>query len=269
MWNDFSKQSNRASILQSWPSLAGSAISNAFDFKGPGFCFNTGASGGLTSIGEAMWRIKTGEADAMLVVAGDVVNQLALSSMKLHSCVEASPFDVDRKGFMFGEGAGALMLEAADLAEARGADVYAEIVGYACRPGLGPELSDDYNPLMEETFRRTSPGPVDLVYANACGLRADSVEARVLERLYKTAAVTSVKGQVGQVLGAAGAFNAAFAAASIKKGIVPAIVNLSKPEPADLDFVRRLRRQDVQSALVNSFDLGGVTASIMLQKYLA
>jgi 3-oxoacyl-[acyl-carrier-protein] synthase II len=266
LWADFHKPQDKAVLLKAWTSIAGSAIADAFDLRGPGYNLQTACSGGLNGVGEAMWRIKSGEVDGMLVVAGDIVNPVSVRSMKKVVSTTARPFDVNRNGFVFGEGAGALWLEGADVAESRGAAIYAEVCGYACNSEAKESSPDSYGTLIEEGMKRASKGPVDLVYAHANGTKNDAVEARTLERMFKSVAVTSVKGQVGQAQGAIGAFSVAFACATLSQGIIPAIANLNEPLEADLDFVRKLRRQDVQSVLINSFGLGGANATIVLKR---
>mmetsp|Transcript_9656 Transcript_9656/g.18850 ORF Transcript_9656/g.18850 Transcript_9656/m.18850 type:complete len:269 (+) Transcript_9656:4990-5796(+) len=261
------KEPSKTALFKGWTSISGSIISDRFDLRGPGFCYSTACSGGLTGIGESMWRIKTGEADAMLIITGDAIDELSVCTLAKVISSEAKPFDVNRNGFVFAEGACAIFVEAAELAEARGVKPYAEVVGYACNTEARETSPRDYGAQIEEAVKRATKGQqVDLVYAHANGTKNDIVEARTLERMFSSVAVTSIKGSVGHAQGAIGTMNLAFAAASLRHNMIPGIVGLEKPIDAKVNFVRKLRRQEVERVLCNSSGLGGVNASVMLKK---
>lgn len=191
------------------------------------------------------------------------------------------PFDVDRSGFVIGEGAGILILESLESAKARGASIYAEIVGYGSTgdahhvtaPAPGGEGGAR---AMQAAVSDAGLAPEEISYINAHGTSTelnDSYETNAIKTVFGDhayqVAISSTKSMTGHLLGAAGAVEAIFAVKAIKEGIVPPTVNLENPDPAcDLDYVpNEARKMNVDAVLSNSLGFGGHNASLVFKKW--
>ncbi len=270
--------------------LISGQIAIRYGFKGPNHAVVTACSTGAHAIGDAARLIKYGAADIM--VAGGAEAAIceigiagfnackALSTKRAHEPEKASrPYDADRDGFVMGEGAGMVILEEYEHAKARGAKIYAEVLGYGMsgdayhitapsEDGEGGERS------MRAALADAGLQPSDIDYINAHGTStmADTIELGAVERLLgdHAGAVTmsSTKSATGHLLGAAGAIEAIFSILAIRDQVCPPTINLDNPAvetPVDLaPNAKRERKVDV--ALSNSFGFGGTNASVIFGK---
>ena len=261
-----------------------------YGFKGPNHAVVTACSTGAHAIGDAARLIMFGDAEVM--VAGGAEAAIceigiagfnackALSTKRADDPKAASrPYDADRDGFVMGEGAGVVVLEEYEHAKARGAKIYAEILGY----GLSGDAYHITAPsedgeggfrAMQSALKHAGVAPADVDYINAHGTStmADTIELAAVERLLGDAAgnvaVSSTKSATGHLLGAAGAIEAIFAILAVRDQVVPPTINLDNPAvETPLDLVpntKRARKVDV--ALSNSFGFGGTNASLCVGK---
>ena len=270
--------------------LVSGQVSIRFGFKGPNHAVVTACSTGAHAIGDAARLIMLGDADVM--VAGGAESPIseigiagfnackALSTKRDNDPQAASrPYDVDRDGFVMGEGAGCVILEEYEHARARGAKVYAEVLGYglsgdAYHITAPSEDGDGGFRAMQNALRHARLEPSDIDYINAHGTStmADTIELRAVERLLGDHApnvvMSSTKSSIGHLLGAAGAVEAIFCTLAIRDGICPPTINLDNPavEPQlDLAANAAVRRR-VEVALSNSFGFGGTNACLVLGK---
>jgi 3-oxoacyl-[acyl-carrier-protein] synthase II len=248
----------------------------------------TACSTGAHAIGDAARLIQWGDADVM--IAGGAESPIseigiagfnackALSTRRADDPTKASrPYDADRDGFVMGEGAGVVVLEEYGHARARGAKIYAEVLGYglsgdAYHITAPSEDGDGGFRSMKMALKRAGLQPSDIDYINAHGTStmADTIELGAVERLLGDAAteatMSSTKSSIGHLLGAAGAVEAIFCVLAIRDGIAPPTINLDTPEvTAKLDLAPNVaRRRKIDVALSNSFGFGGTNASLIL-----
>jgi 3-oxoacyl-[acyl-carrier-protein] synthase II len=270
--------------------LASGQVSIRFGFKGPNHAVVTACSTGAHAIGDAARLIQWGDADVM--VAGGCESPIseigiagfnackALSTKRADDPTKASrPYDADRDGFVMGEGAGVVVLEELEHAKARGARIYAEVVGYglsgdAYHITAPSEDGDGGYRSMKAALARAgiAPGEVDYINAHGTSTMADTIELGAVERLMGNAAaeatMSSTKSSIGHLLGAAGAVEAIFCALAIRDQVAPPTINLDNPavEPKlDLAPNRAVKRK-IDVALSNSFGFGGTNASLVLKR---
>jgi 3-oxoacyl-[acyl-carrier-protein] synthase II len=270
--------------------LAGGQVSIRHGLKGPNHAVVTACSTGAHAIGDAARLIGFGDADVM--VAGGTespVGRLALAGFAACRALSTGfndeparasrPYDRDRDGFVMGEGAGCVVLEEYEHAKARGAKIYAEVIGYglsgdAYHITAPSEDGDGAYRSMQMAVKRAgiSVGDIDYINAHGTSTMADTIELGAVERLLGNAAATvsmsSTKSATGHLLGAAGAIEAIFSILAIRDQIVPPTINLENPEretPIDLVPIMA-RKRDVNVVLSNSFGFGGTNASIILRK---
>ncbi|WP_199261684.1 beta-ketoacyl-ACP synthase II [Paracoccus binzhouensis] len=268
--------------------LVSGQVSIRFGFKGPNHAVVTACSTGAHAIGDAARLIALGDADVM--VAGGTESPIceigiagfnackALSTKREDDPKAASrPWDVDRDGFVMGEGAGVVVLEEYEHAKARGAKIYAEILGYgmsgdAYHITAPSEDGDGGFRSMTNALKRANLSPGDLDYINAHGTStmADVIELGAVERLLGEAAgdvvMSSTKSSIGHLLGAAGAVEAIFCILALRDQICPPTINLDNPAretPVDLAANAAVRRK-VDYVLSNSFGFGGTNASLVM-----
>lgn len=270
--------------------LISGQVSIRFGFKGPNHSVVTACSTGAHAIGDAARLILWGDADVM--VAGGAESPIceigiagfnackALSTKRADDPAKASrPYDADRDGFVMGEGAGCVVLEEYEHAKARGAKIYAEVVGYglsgdAYHITAPSEDGDGGYRSMAAALKRAGLEPKDVDYINAHGTStmADTIELGAVERLMGDAAATatmsSTKSSIGHLLGAAGAVEAIFCVLAIRDQIAPPTINLDNPAVAPkLDLAPNAARpRKIDVALSNSFGFGGTNASLVLKR---
>ncbi|MFU8777743.1 MAG: beta-ketoacyl-ACP synthase II [Roseovarius sp.] len=270
--------------------LISGQVSIRYGFRGPNHSVVTACATGAHAIGDAARLIQWGDADVM--VAGGAEASIceigiagfnackALSTKRADDPQGASrPYDVDRDGFVMGEGAGVVVLEEYEHAKARGAKIYAEILGYglsgdAYHITAPAENGDGGFRAMQAAMNRAGLSATDIDYVNAHGTStmADTIELKAVERLLGDAAanvtMSSTKSSIGHLLGAAGAVEAIFCILAIRDQVAPPTINLDNPAvetPLDLaPNVKRERKIDV--ALSNSFGFGGTNAALIVGK---
>ncbi len=270
--------------------LISGQVSIRYGFRGPNHSVVTACSTGAHAIGDASRLIMFGDADVMIAggaeaaiceigIAGFNACK-ALSTKRGDDPTKASrPYDADRDGFVMGEGAGIVVLEEYEHAKARGAKIYAEVLGYGlsgdayhitapASDGDGAERS------MRAALRHAGLEPKDVDYINAHGTStmADTIELGAVERMMGDAAskvtMSSTKSATGHLLGAAGAIEAIFSILAIRDQVAPPTINLDNPEvetKIDLAPNKKVERE-INVALSNSFGFGGTNASVLFGK---
>ncbi|WP_395540234.1 beta-ketoacyl-ACP synthase II [Neotabrizicola sp. sgz301269] len=268
--------------------LVSGQVSIRFGFKGPNHSVVTACSTGAHAIGDAARLIIFGDADIM--VAGGAENPIseigiagfnackALSTKRANEPEKASrPYDADRDGFVMGEGAGVVVLEEYEHAKARGAKIYAEVLGYglsgdAYHITAPSEDGEGGYRSMEAALKRAglTPDRVDYINAHGTSTMADTIELGAVERLMGDAAakatMSSTKSSIGHLLGAAGAVEAIFCVLAIRDQVAPPTINLDNPAVTpklDLAPNKAVQRR-IEVALSNSFGFGGTNASLVL-----
>jgi 3-oxoacyl-[acyl-carrier-protein] synthase II len=271
--------------------LAGGQVSIAHGLKGPNHAVVTACSTGAHAIGDAGRLIALG--DAKVMVAGgaeSAVNRLALAGFAACRALSTGfndrpkqgsrPYDRDRDGFVMGEGAGCVVLEDYEHAKARGARIYAELIGYGMSGDAyhitspAPDGDGAYRS-MSAALKRAGLEPGEIDYINAHGTSTqvgDEIELRAVERLLGAAAATatmsSTKSSTGHLLGAAGAVEAIFSILAIRDQIAPPTLNLDNPSvETAIDLAPHVaRKRKIDVALSNSFGFGGTNASVILRR---
>lgn len=270
--------------------LASGQVSIKHGLKGPNHSVVTACSTGAHAIGDAARLIALDDADVM--VAGGTESPICRMSLAGFAACRAlstdfndrpqqasRPYDKDRDGFVMGEGAGIVVLEEYEHAKARGATMYAEVVGYglsgdAYHITAPSEDGDGAFRCMTAALKRAgvSPGELDYVNAHGTSTMADTIELGAVERLMGNEAsrltMSSTKSATGHLLGAAGAIEAIFSLLAIRDGIVPPTLNLDNPERETVvDLVPHVaKKKQVDLALSNSFGFGGTNASLVLRR---
>lgn len=272
--------------------LASGYVSIAHGLKGPNHSVVTACSTGAHAIGDAGRLVALGDADVMVAGGAESpINRLSLAGFAACRALSTGfnddpkrgsrPYDRDRDGFVMGEGAGIVVLEALDHALARGATIHAELVGYglsgdAYHITSPAEDGDGAFRCMGMALRRAGLQASDIDYINAHGTSTplgDEIELRAVERLLGDSASTplmsSTKSSVGHLLGAAGSVEAIFSILAMRDGIVPPTLNLDNPSvETRIDLVpHRAKRHRVDVALSNSFGFGGTNASLIFRRY--
>jgi 3-oxoacyl-[acyl-carrier-protein] synthase II len=268
--------------------LVSGQVSIRFGFKGPNHSVVTACSTGAHAIGDAARLIIFGDADIM--VAGGAENPIseigiagfnackALSTKRANEPDKASrPYDADRDGFVMGEGAGVVVLEEYEHAKARGAKIYAEVLGYglsgdAYHITAPSEDGEGGYRSMEAALKRAglTPDRVDYINAHGTSTMADTIELGAVERLMGDAAaratMSSTKSSIGHLLGAAGAVEAIFCVLALRDQVAPPTINLDNPAVTPkLDLApNKAVKRNIEVALSNSFGFGGTNASLVL-----
>ncbi len=271
------------------PNMAAGWVSMRTGARGPIASPSTACAAGNQAIGDAFRLIQRGEADVMLaggtdalihpIVIGCFCALRALSTLNEDPPRASRPFDKERDGFVLAEGAGMLVLEELESARARGARVYAELVGY----GLTADAHHPTAPSTDGPARALAAAladgglrPEDVDYINAHGTSTphnDINETRAIKQVFgahaRRVAVSSTKSMTGHLIGAAGAVEAIATVLAIERGIVPPTINYRTPDPeCDLDYVpNEPRRMEVRAAVSNSFAFGGTNATLAFRRF--
>lgn len=278
-------------IVSAIVNLASGNVSIRHGAKGPNSATATACSAGAHAIGDSFRLIERGDADAMICggaesaitpmsVAG-FASMRALSTRNDDPQHASRPFDLDRDGFVIGEGAGILILEELEFAKARGANILAEIVGYgmsgdAFHVTMPDETGSGAIRVMQRAIKDAGISPDQISYVNAHGTSTpynDKFETLAIKQVlgdhaYKTP-VSSTKSMTGHALGAAGGLEAVFSVLSIREQMLPPTINYVTPDPdCDLDYVpNQAREAVVEYALSNNFGFGGTNACLIFKRY--
>ncbi|WP_163882096.1 beta-ketoacyl-ACP synthase II [Paenibacillus favisporus] len=271
--------------------IAAAQISIAYGFKGPSYTVNTACSSGADAIGMASMLLQSGQADAVVAVGAESIlcglmdaglaSARALSTRNDDPAKASRPFDLNRDGFVMGEGAGAVILERLESAESRGADIKAELLAHAnCSDAYHvtspePEGSGEVR-CMEQALEQAGLTPSEVDYINAHGTSTplgDRIETKSLKAVFGEGVgripVSSTKGATGHLMGAGGVTELIACIQAIREGIVPPTLNHEQPDPeCDLDYVpNEARAAKVRIAMSNSFGFGGQNTSLIVGKY--
>jgi 3-oxoacyl-[acyl-carrier-protein] synthase II len=273
--------------------LASGYVSIRHGLKGPNHAVVTACSTGAHAIGDAARLVALGDADVMvaggtespicrLAVAGFAACKALATKFNDEPTRASRPYDRDRDGFVMGEGAGVVVLESLEHARARGARIYAEVIGYglsgdAFHITAPSEDGDGAYRSMRAALKRADIQPSDIQYVNAHGTSTmgDEVELAAVERLFGNAAgelsMSSTKSAIGHLLGAAGAVEAIFSVLAIRDNVAPPTLNLDNPSVATvIDLVpHEARERGIDTVLSNSFGFGGTSASLVLRRLAA
>ena len=270
--------------------LASGYVSIKHGLKGPNHAVVTACSTGAHAIGDAARLIALDDADVMvaggtesplcrLSVAGFAACRALCTTFNDQPTKASRPYDKDRDGFVMGEGAGIVVLETLEHAKARGARIYAEVIGYglsgdAYHITAPSEDGDGAYRSMQMALKRAGIQPRDIQYVNAHGTSTmgDEIELAAVERLFGNAAsglaMSSTKSAIGHLLGAAGAVEAIFSVLAMRDNIAPPTLNLDNPSVSTaIDLVpHEAKKRNIDTALSNSFGFGGTNASLVLRR---
>ena len=271
--------------------LASGYVSIEHGLKGPNHAVVTACSTGAHAIGDAARLIAYGDADVMLAGGTESpINRLSLAGFAACRALSTSfndepqcasrPYDRDRDGFVMGEGAGVVVLEEHAHAKARGARIYAEVIGYglsgdAYHITSPTEDGDGAYRCMQMAIKRAGIDVSDIDYINAHGTSTplgDEIELKAVERLVGNAAgklaMSSTKSATGHLLGAAGAIEAIFSILAMRDGVAPPTINLDNPSvETAIDLVpHAAKKRDIDIVLSNSFGFGGTNASLVFRR---
>jgi 3-oxoacyl-[acyl-carrier-protein] synthase II len=270
--------------------LASGWISMIYGARGPNSCVSTACATGNHAIGDSLRIIQRGEADAMIAGGTEAViipltiagfaSMKALSTRNDEPTRASRPFDKNRDGFVMGEGAGVVILEALETAVQRGAPILAELIGY----GMSADAHHITAPApegegaarsMQAALQDAGVRPEEIDYINAHGTSTpynDRNETQAIKRLFGAhaarLAVSSTKSMTGHLLGAAGGIEAVATVLALRHGILPPTINYETPDPdCDLDYVpNKPREAPIRVALSNSFGFGGTNATLVFRK---
>lgn len=271
--------------------MAAGQVSILFGAKGPNLAPVSACATGTHAIGDSYKLIQRGAADVMIAGGSEAAivdlalagfsNAKALSTRNDEPERASRPFDAERDGFVMSEGAGVVVLESLEHAKARGARIYAEIIGYGMSGDAyhivapEPEGNGAFR-AMREALADAGIRPEDVDYINAHGTSTDlgdKLETLAIKKAFgdhaRKVAISSNKSMIGHLLGAAGAVEAIATILTIQDGVIPPTMNLEHPDPeCDLDYVPNVAREaPVRVAISNSFGFGGHNATIVLRRF--
>ncbi len=273
------------------PNMGAGQISIIYGLRGPNLSTTTACAAGTHAVGEAFRSVSRGDCDVVVtggsestictLAVGGFNSMKALSKRNDDPAAASRPFDKDRDGFIIAEGAGMLILEELEHAKARGAKIYAEVVGYGLsgdgyHMAAPPEDGDGAVRCMKMALDDAGMAPEGVDYINAHGTSTplkDVVETRAIKSVFKDhaykLAVSSTKSMTGHMLGGAGGIEAVFTALAIQTETIPPTINLENPDPeCDLDYVpNEARKKKIRAAMSNSFGFGGTNAVILMKRY--
>ncbi|WP_226670577.1 beta-ketoacyl-ACP synthase II [Metabacillus litoralis] len=274
------------------PDMATGQVSIALGAKGFNSCTVTACATGTNSIGDAYRVIERGEADVMVTGGSEApLTEMSFAGFSANKALSTNPdpqsasrpFDLNRDGFVMGEGAGIIVLEELEHALARGAKIYAEIVGYGATGDAHHITAPAPNGeggarAMKQAIEGSGLKADEIDYINAHGTSTpynDKFETLAIKEVFgdhaQKLAISSTKSMTGHLLGAAGGVEAILSILAIQEGIIPPTINFETPDPdCDLDYVpNEARKREVNTALSNSLGFGGHNATIIFKKYQA
>jgi 3-oxoacyl-[acyl-carrier-protein] synthase II len=283
---------NPFSIVQIIPNLAAGWVSMELGTRGPLLSECTACAASNMALGDGLDAIRLGRADVMICGGTESpVTKVGIAGFGAMRAISrrnddperaSRPFDLERDGFVMGEASAMLVLEELERAQARGARIYAELLGYGCSSDANHVSDPDptgENPAraMRMAMEDSGVTPEDIDYINAHGTSTpsgDSAEIRVIkvalgeEKAYRTP-ISSTKGATGHCLGAAGAVEASFSILALRDGILPPTINQEVDDPeCDLDVIPNVaREQPIEVALSNSFGFGGHNACVVFRRW--
>jgi 3-oxoacyl-[acyl-carrier-protein] synthase II len=272
------------------PDMAAGQVSITLGAKGINSCSVTACASGANSIGDAYRTIERGDADIMITGGAEApLTEMSFAGFSSARALSTNPdpakasrpFDKDRDGFVMGEGSGILILESLESAKERGAEIYAEIIGYGATsdayhvtaPAPGGEGAAR---AMKQALEQAQLTPEDVDYINAHGTSTeynDKYETTAVKTVFGDYAyelpVSSTKSMTGHLLGAAGAIEAIFSVKAIQDGILPPTINYETKDPeCDLDYVTEgARKKDTSVVMSNSLGFGGHNVSLIFRKF--
>ena len=265
-------------------------VSMIYNLRGPNHCIVTACASGNNSLGEAMHIIRRGDANAMVAGASEAAivplcvagfNNMTALSRNVDPATASRPFDLNRDGFVPGEGAGMLVLEELDHALERGAKIYAELMGYghtsdAYHITAPMETGEGAAKAVEFALRDANLAPSDIDYINAHGTSTplnDAAETNALKRALGETAynipISSTKSMTGHLLGGGAAIEAVFCIMAIRENFVPPTIHLEAADPAcDLNYVPNVGiKHEVSHVMSNAFGFGGHNAVVIFGEY--
>jgi 3-oxoacyl-[acyl-carrier-protein] synthase II len=271
--------------------MSAGQVSITLGAKGPNLSVTTACAAGTHAVGEAFRSISRGDCDVAIaggsestvcsLAVGGFNAMKALSRRNDDPQAASRPFDRDRNGFIIAEGGGMMVVEELEHARKRGANIYAEVVGYglsgdAHHIAAPPEDGDGAVRCMKMAIADAGLAPEDIDYINAHGTSTplnDVVETGAIKRVFgdhaTKLAISSTKSMTGHMLGGAGGIESVFTALAIHHGVIPPTINLENPDPAcDLDYVPNVAREmKIRAAVSNSFGFGGTNAVLVMKKF--
>jgi 3-oxoacyl-[acyl-carrier-protein] synthase II len=289
----FAKGPDRVSALtvpKMMVNAAGGHISIEYGLRGPNYTVATACASATNAVGDALKTIQYDDADVMITGGTEAAmtrmglsafqNIKALSMRNDSPALASRPFDSGRDGFVLSEGAGIMTFEELEHAKARGATIYAEVLGFGASGDAGHITKPDEKGTgaaraMESALRDARMNPEEVDYINAHGTSTplgDKAETLAMKRVYtehaKKLSISSTKSHLGHSLGASGGIELVLTAKAIQNHIVPPTINLETPDPAcDLDYTpNEPRGRDINVAMSNSFGFGGHNASVIVGK---
>jgi len=273
------------------PNMPSGHISMRFGAKGPNLSLSTACAAGTHAVGEAFRHIAYGDCDIAItggtesvicpLAVGGFASMKALSTRNDDPEHASRPFDLDRDGFIIAEGSGMIVLEELEAAQARGAKIYAEMVGYgqssdAYHIAAPPENGEGAARCMAMALKNAQLNPEDIDYINAHGTSTplnDRCETAAIKTVFgdhaKQLAISSTKSMTGHMLGGAGGIESAFTALTLHHQCVAPTMNLENPDPScDLDYVPNTAREmNIRVAMSNSFGFGGTNGVIIMKRF--
>ncbi|MGY8768474.1 MAG: beta-ketoacyl-ACP synthase II [Pirellulales bacterium] len=270
---------------------AGGNISIRYGLRGANYTVATACASATNALGDALKTIQYDDAEVMITGGTEAAitpmgingfaNMKALSTRNDDPPRASRPFDRDRDGFVMSEGAGIVVFEELEHAKARGAEIYAEILGFGCSGDAGHITSPDEQGrgaarAMENALRDGNVNPDQIGYINAHGTSTpagDKAETVAIKRVFgdnaKNISISSTKSSLGHTLGASGGIELVASIMAMNTGVIPPTINLDTPDPeCDLDYTPNVARErQVDYAMSNSFGFGGHNASVVLATY--
>jgi 3-oxoacyl-[acyl-carrier-protein] synthase II len=269
---------------------AGGNLSIVYELKGPNFAIATACASATNAMGEAMRSIRRGETDVVITGGSEAAitrmglaafqNMKALSTRNEAPARASRPFDADRDGFVLSEGAGIVVFEELSRAQARGAKIYGEVLGYGTTSDASHITAPDPEgrgaaAAMRAALADAQLVPEDIDYINAHGTSTplgDKAETVAIKSVFgdhaRNVSISSTKSQLGHSLGASGGIEMVIATKAVVESLIPPTINLENPDPnCDLDYTPLVPKQrTVRAALSNSFGFGGHNACIIVGK---